>query len=377
MAVNYSDDRLVAVEREENKATTELNKTYNDMIAQSNSYYQAQIDASKQYADKQAQVQQEKTDFAIEKIEQQKDQAEKDYTREQSGAYVDWQKESNRYGANAEQMASNGFVASGYGESSQVSMFNTYQNRVATARDVHNRAMLNYDNNIQEAKLQNDSILAEIYANAYKEQSALALQQFQYHNQLVTEKLEKKTQLQQIYHQQYQDVLDQINQEKALAEQIRQYNLSLAEERRQYNQSMAFQREQFEYQKAQASKSSGGGSSRSSSSGSKSSSKGSGSGGSVGSVNKQKSDAETYGTFSNGYQPKGISGYGKVAKTGDKVIVNGKTQNLWQTHDGTLWYWDGSTRTYKKTTRASANKQGSASSFAMKQIQDHKNASMK
>ncbi len=355
---NYSDERLVAVQNEENKATTEINKTYNDMIEQSDSYYKAQIDASKEWADKQSQLQQEKTDFAIEQIEQQKDKAEKDYTKEQSGAYVDWQKESNRYGANAEQMASNGFVASGYGESSQVSMFNTYQNRVATARESYNQAVLNYNNAIKDAQLQNNSVLAEIAYQSLQQQLELSLQGFQYRNQLVTEKLEKKMQTQQIYHQQYQDVLDQINKEKAQAEQIRQFNESLAEERRQFNALHS------------ATSSSSGGSGGS---GGGSGSKSYGStGNAVGSVDKKKakSDAEVYGTFKNGYQPKGIGRYGKVAKTGDKVVVNGKTQNLWQTSDGTLWYWDGSTREYKKTTRATAG--SGAMAFAMKQIQDSK-----
>ena len=362
---NYSDERLVAVENEQNRVTTEINKTYNDMIEQSEGYYKAQIDASKEWADKQTQLQQEKTDFAIEQIEQQKAQSEKDYTKEQSGAYVDWQKQSNKYGANAEQMASQGLANTGYSESSQVSMYNQYQNRIASAREVFNQATLNYNNAIKDAQLQNNSILAEIAYNAYKEQLELGLQSVLAKNQLLAEKLEKKMQTEQMYHNQYQDVLDQINQEKALAEQIRQYNESLAEEKRQYNASLQLQREQFEYQKAQASKSSSS-SGGSSSSGSikKSSSSSSKSTGTSASVNKEKSDAETYGTFSNGYQPKGIGSYGKVSKTGDKVVVNGKTQNLWQTSDGTLWYWDGSVRQYKKTTKLSAEASKKAGGMA-------------
>ncbi len=235
MAVNYNDERLVQVEAQKNQALAEVNKTYNDMINKSDGYYQAQIDASKQWADKQQQLQQEKTDFAIEQIEQQKDQAEKDYTKEQSASYVDWQKESNRYGANAEAMASQGFVASGYGESSQVSMYNTYQNRVATARESFNRAILKYNNDIKEAQLQNNSILAEIAYNSLKEQLELSLQGFQYKNSLISERLNTKLNVDNAYHSRYMDVLGQINSENALAEQQRQFNLQLAEERRQFN----------------------------------------------------------------------------------------------------------------------------------------------
>ena len=131
--VNYDDKRFAQVESDKKTALSDLEQTYAGMINNSDKYYQAQIDASKQWADKQTQLQQEQTDFAIEKIEQQKEQAKKDYTKEQSGAYVDWQKQSDQYGANAEQMAAQGLQNTGYSESSQVSMYNSYQNRVATA----------------------------------------------------------------------------------------------------------------------------------------------------------------------------------------------------------------------------------------------------
>ena len=155
--VNYNDQRFTQVEADKKVALNDLEQSYSGMINNSDKYYQDQIDASKQWADKQSQLQQEKTDFAIEKVEQQKAQAKKDYLKEQSGAYVDWQKQSNQYGANAEQMAAQGMAGTGYSESSQVSMYNTYQNRVATARDSYNRAVLNYNNAIKDARLQNRS----------------------------------------------------------------------------------------------------------------------------------------------------------------------------------------------------------------------------
>lgn len=345
MAVNYSDDRLVAVEKAENKATTEINKTYNDMIESSDKVYKEQISASKDWVDKQVALQKEQTDFAIDKIEQQKAQAEKDYIKEQSGAYVDWQKESNRYGANAEQMASQGFVGSGYGESSQVSMYNTYQNRVAVARETHSRAMMNLDNGIREAKLQNSSALAEIYLKAYEQQAQLSIQMVTNRNQLLAEKLNAKTQTHQIYRNQYQDVLEQINKEK-------QREI----EKAQFDREMSLAEAQFKWKKEQASKfSSGGSASVDKPSGGSRNGNTTTFSGTAKYDNKSNSgaptkDAAKYGTFSNGYQPKGIGDYGKVSKTGNKVVVNGKTQNLWKTNDGTLWYWDGSVRAYKKTS---------------------------
>jgi hypothetical protein len=223
VSVNYDDERFGKVESDKQQAMTELENTYGGMIADSDSYYNAQIEASKEWADTQTKLQQDNTDFAIEKIEQQKDQARKDYLKEQSGAYVDWQKQSNQYGANAEQMAAAGLAGTGFSESSQVAMYNTYQNRVATARESYNQAVLNYNNSIKEAQLQNNSILAEIAYNSLQAQLELSLQGFQYKNNLILEQANKKVELDNMYYNRYQDVVNQINTENSMAEQIRQW----------------------------------------------------------------------------------------------------------------------------------------------------------
>lgn len=427
MPGNYNDVRFAEVETDKKQALSELEQTYAGIIGQTDQYYQAQIDASKQWANKQSQLQQENTDFTIEQIEQQKDKAQKDYTKEQSGAYVDWQKQSGTYGANAEQMAASGMSGTGYAESSQVSMYNAYQNRVAVARESYNQAVVNYNNAIKDARLQNNAKLAEIAYQALQTQLEFSLAGFQYKNQLITDKLNKKTELENTYYGRYMDVLDQINTENAMAEEIRQYNQNyqfqlqqfaeqkrqydqeykegvrqfneeiarlkakdeqehkeeiqrleiqkqqLEEEKRQHDENMEFQEKQLEEQKrqfdeantAKSSGSSGGGSSGGGSAGF---TKGSGdSGGSEITDSKKyevntayyqgslNSDAKKYGTFSNGYQPKGISGYGEVSKTGQTIQINTQTlsgqkqtvvQNVWKTPDGSLWYWEGRQNKY-------------------------------
>ena len=253
MAVNYEDERFSQVETDKQAAMTELEQTYSGMIGEADQYYQAQIDASKQWADKQSQLQQEQTDFTIEQIEQQKDKTQKDYVKEQSGAYVDYKKQSNKYGAQAEQIAAAGLAGTGFSESSQVSMWNTYQNRVATAREVFSQAILAYDNNIKEARLQNNAVLAEIAFQSLQQQLELSLQGFQYKNQLILDQANKKIELENTYYSRYQDVLEQINYENAFAEEIRQYNQNYEfqqkqheEEIRQFNESIALQRKQLE-----------------------------------------------------------------------------------------------------------------------------------
>ena len=384
--INYDDKRFAEVEADKKQALTELNNTYGGMINNSDKYYQAQINASNQWADKQTQLQNEQTEFAIQEIEQQKAQATKDYTKEQSGAYVDWQKQSNQYGANAEQMAAQGLANTGFSESSQVSLFNTYQNRVATARESYNIAVQNFNNAITEARLQNNSILAEIAYEAQQQQLELSLAGFQYKNQLLIEKANKKTELDNTYYARYQDVLDQINTENALAEQVRQYeqnyNLNvkkLNEEIRQFNeeierlkkkdqQEYALELRQLAQQKALAEKqlaeeqrqfnilhpansSSGGsggsgGSIRKSSSSKKSSSSSKKSSSSKGGITKAVQKADTPSSTKSSSSKSSVSvdmnsvialGYGPIsARTLNNLVSSGKVKEY--TENGKLKY---------------------------------------
>lgn len=263
MGVNLTnDERLVAVNTERDAEIREDNVRFDNMINDSSKYYNDQIEATKDWAETQRENQQEQTDFAIEQINQQKDQTRKDYLKEQSGAYTDWQKQSNQYGVNAEKRAASGLTNTGYSESSQVSMYNTYQNRVASARESYARAVLNYDNAIKEARLQNNSILAEIAYEALQKELEISLQGFQYKNTLILQKAESERAIRNEYLTKWKAVLDQINTENAQAEQKRQFNAQLA-----------LEKEKFAWQKAQAAKTSSSSSISKSSSGSGSSKK--------------------------------------------------------------------------------------------------------
>ena len=233
MNIDYNDQRLKQVESDKQTALNNANNMYNSMINNSDKFYNDQIQASKDYAQKQQEIQQANTDFAIEKIEQQKQQAEKDYTKEQKGAYTDYQKQVNDYGVNAEQMAVQGLSNSGYSESSKVSMYNTYQNRVATARESFNRSILNYDNGIKDAQLQNNSALAEIAYNALKTQLELGLQGFQYKNSLLENQLNAQQTIEQTYQSKWDSILDQMNKDREFAESVRQFNENLAFQKQQ------------------------------------------------------------------------------------------------------------------------------------------------
>ena len=72
-----------------------------------------------------------------------------------------------------------------------------------------------------------------------------------------------------------------------------------------------------------------------------------------------------YGTFSNGYQPKGITikengknTYYPVHRTGVEITVNGRVQEIWQLDDGSTWYWDGTDNQYHQISGATKKNNG-------------------
>ena len=190
------------------------------------------------------------TEFAIEKIEQQKQQAKKDYTKEQSGAYVDWQKQSGAYGVNAEQMAATGLQNTGYSESSQVSMYNQYQARVTAARESYLRIVQDFDNNITEARLQNNSNLAQIYLEALEKRLSIVTQFSMKNTDLLTTLAQQKAAIKQQNRQTYQDVYKQLVAEKQVQEQqkIAQQELQIKKDAQELAE------DQFAWQKSQAAK---------------------------------------------------------------------------------------------------------------------------
>lgn len=242
MASTTNDYRLTNVTNEKNSALNNLNNTYNSMINSSQQYYDNLINNSKDWTNKQQAIQQANTNWAVDKIEQSKEQAEKDYIKEQKGAYTDYQKAIDEYGVNAEQRASTGMNNSGYTETAQMMAFNSYQNRYASAREDYNKAILNYDNSIKDAMLQNSSSLAQIAYEGLQSQLELALQGFQYKNDLLQNQISNQMQMESLYETKYNNVLNQINEENRLAEERRQFDAQLAENRRQFNAEMNYKK---------------------------------------------------------------------------------------------------------------------------------------
>ena len=236
-SVNYEDEKFKNVENERTEQEAKINNTYNDMINNSGKYYEDQIEQAKRNAEQQTAIQNEKTEFAINQIEQNKEQSQKDYEKEQKGSYVDYMKKTR---SNEQNMANSGMSNTGYSESSEVAIYNAYQNRVATAKESLDRTMLSYNNQITQARLANNEILAEIANQAAERQLQLNQQAFEYNNSLILQRESALERMNEFYYQKYQDVLAQANNEI-------QIQMALDEIDRQYEQWKA----EFEQQQRQ------------------------------------------------------------------------------------------------------------------------------
>jgi len=221
MATNntYAD-----IKNQQNADLKNVNQLYDNMVNNSDKFYNQQINAARDYQKTQTDIQNQMTDQTIKEINQNKEYQKQDYLKEQKGAYADWQKQSNQYGANAEANAK--MIGSGYAESSQVQMYTAYQNRVATARQTFQRAVTDYDNKIADARLQNSSKLAEIAYNTLQKTLELSLQGFQYKNQLLQTKLTAQNDVKDRYYTRWNDLRNHLMQEKQFKEQVREFNKS-------------------------------------------------------------------------------------------------------------------------------------------------------
>lgn len=250
--VDRNNSSLTELVNTKNQLLDEAQTNYNNAIQGSEQKYNELIQASKDYGTQQTELQQARTDQNIAEINQEKGKTQRDYLKEQKGAYTDYANQTNEYGTNAERMAAQGLIGSGYQETSKVAMYNAYQNRIAQARQSYNDAVVQYDNQIAQAKLANSSALAEIAYNSLQNQLKLSLEGLQYKNQLLQDLTNTKLNINSTYNNMWQSM----------------YNTLLQES--QFNEQMDLQRQQLALQKqqlAQSRKSSGGSSSSKKSSG--------------------------------------------------------------------------------------------------------------
>ena len=234
-SINYDDERFTQVEQEKQEQLNKYDNVYNDLINKRDEFTQQQQDYVDKWQNTQNQIANDNLQHQIDLANQQKEKAEEDYQKEAKASYIDYQKEIDKYGVSRENAASNGLANSGYAESSKVDMYNTYQNRIASARSSLNDIKLEFDNAIKEAQLSNNATIAENALKALEQKLQIALEGFNYKTEQENNKLNWNYNINNTYYNRYQDVEDQINYENEQAEAIRQWN-----------EQMAFQKQQAE-----------------------------------------------------------------------------------------------------------------------------------
>lgn len=361
-SINQTQQQINNLQTEKQNAINEYETGYNNQLQQYNDLQQQQQNYIDTWAANQKEQQQKQTDYNIGLIEQNKKEAAEGTQKQTQDAYVDYMKQTNQYGGALENLASRGLATQGYSESSKIAMYNTYQNRVATANAALTKANTDYDNQIQQALLNNDAALAETALEQMKQTYALALQGFEYTSNLYNQRLSYLQNIENTYYdrgqnlqalqagyagelgkiRQYQDEIQLEREKRELARQ--QWEREFAEEQRQFNAQMS-----YNYSKSGGDYTDGTG----------------GYGDTNYEVNtpyyrNNLNPDVQYGTFKttdlNGtrYQPDNINGQ-KLKNTGKTIQVetktlNGKnktvTQNIWQLPNGTYWYWDGRQNKY-------------------------------
>lgn len=195
-AVDTNDGRLTSINRDRQQAIANSNNDYNQRINQNRTDYNNMINSTDQYYNqinnslnqglqKQQEAMNAQTEANINRINTEKEKANRNYLKEQKGSYIDYRNATNQYGANAEQMASNGLWGSGYSETYRSNAYNTWQNRVATARQSLNDTMTSYDQQITDALNSNNTAQAELWSKIALQVAQNSLQGFQYKNTLI------------------------------------------------------------------------------------------------------------------------------------------------------------------------------------------------
>ena len=244
MTLNTEEqNRVNNVYNEREKALAENNSIYGGLIDQAGALRNEQNAFLAQQEQTQNNILDKQLEHQTNLINQQKEEAAANKRVEENKAMNDFTAYTNPYGLTNERLFAEGLGRSGVSETAKLGGYSAYNNRVAAANTAYVKAVQEYDNDINAARLNNDVQKAQNALN--KLQLQLQNNQDYYSNvsSLSQNKLNNSQKITSMYLDQYNNVYNQILNEQKQAEAVRQYNANLAEEIRQYNEKMAYQRE--------------------------------------------------------------------------------------------------------------------------------------
>lgn len=152
------------------------------------------------------------TELNVAELERNKQEIDKDTDKTNKALYSEYRKATNPYGSNAENLASQGLGNSGYAETTQTNLYNTYQKNITDTLNNARDLKADFDFQISKARQTGDITLA---------QNALAI--YNQKMQLLTQEYELRNNREQFLYQKDQDKLAQSNWEKEYAMQQNQW----------------------------------------------------------------------------------------------------------------------------------------------------------
>ena len=118
----------------------------------------------------------------VDQMNRNKAEIDENTAKTNSGLYTEYKKASNPYGANAEQLWSQGLGKSGYAESTQTNLYNTYQKNITDTLNTAQKLKSDFDFAIQQARQNRDLQSAQFALELYKQKMNLATQEYDLRN---------------------------------------------------------------------------------------------------------------------------------------------------------------------------------------------------
>lgn len=365
--MNYEEE-IKRIEAEKQKALTEQNSVYDNLVQESQGLYTNQNQQLEEWKQIQDDLVNKQVGFSQGEYERYKQDTDKEYQQEAKASNLDYQKFINPYGAQTEQLRQSGLSNAGYAESTKLGAFNTAQMRTATARSTMQKIQADFDAKIQEARLNGDTQLAQIALQQLEMKREMALQEFNYRSSTTQNKLQMGQQTDTNYYGRIQDTLSRQQQYEAQQEAIRQFNEQFSYQQKQDKIAQDNWLKQYNLAKTSSTSSSGGGGGGSNPT--KPIITDTGGGATTiktpyysGAINPDTKNGTFSTTDSNGvkYQPNNVGG-SKLSYSGQTVgqvlgNIKGSSgaslsgQKIWADTSGKLWYWDGSLNKYQPVNK--------------------------
>lgn len=225
------DERLAKIEQERQNALNKSNEVYNNLLQENQNNYDEKTNLINQYEQTQNDILDKQLKYNEDLIEKQRESAIKNKETEERKARNDYMNYINPYGYQNENLIQNGLLNSGVYTKENLGAFTTYQNRLSSANKVLQDAFVAYDNQINEARLNNDVQKAQNALAKLQQQISFADSFYSNKSNLTLNQLQYNQGLDSDYFDRYQTEYNNIQNEKAAAQAQanweKEYNLSL------------------------------------------------------------------------------------------------------------------------------------------------------